>query len=70
MFKVYCDICGAPAAIGLDASQYGVYVTAENLHMDNHHLCHGCADKIGLLEIIKAKQAKKSEQLDKKDPEK
>lgn len=57
MVKVVCDICGNPATIGLDASRYSVYVTTESLHMYNHHLCHCCAEKIGLVDYIKARQA-------------
>ena len=57
MVKVFCDICGNPATIGLDASRYSVYVTTESLHMYNHHLCRCCAEKIGLVDHIKARQA-------------
>ena len=58
MVKFVCDICGNPAAtIGLDASPYSVYVTTESLHMYEHHLCRCCADKIGLVDHIKARQA-------------
>lgn len=57
MITITCDICGKPATIGMDASRYSVYVTTESLHMYEHHLCHGCADKIGLVDYIKARQA-------------
>lgn len=57
MVKVFCDICGNPATIGLNASRYSVYVTTESLHMYDHHLCHCCAEKIGLVDYIKARQA-------------
>lgn len=57
MVKFVCDICGNPATIGLDASRYSVYVTTESLHMYNHHLCRCCAEKIGLVDHIKARQA-------------
>lgn len=57
MVKFVCDICGKPATIGLDASPYSVYVTTESLHMYEHHLCHCCAEKIGLVDHIKARQA-------------
>lgn len=57
MVKVVCDICGNPATIGLDASRYSVYVTTENIHMYEHHLCCRCADRIGLVDHIKARQA-------------
>lgn len=57
MVKVFCDICGNPATIGLDASPYSVYVTTESLHMYEHHLCLCCAEKIGIVDHIKARQA-------------
>lgn len=57
MVTITCDICGKPATIGLDASRYSVYVTTESLHMYDHHLCHCCAEKIGLVDYIKARQA-------------
>ena len=57
MVKFVCDICGNTATIGLDASPYSVYVTTESLHMYNHHLCRCCAEKIGLVDHIKARQA-------------
>lgn len=57
MITITCDICGNPATIGLDASRYSVFVTTESLHMYNHHLCHCCAEKIGLIDHIKARQA-------------
>lgn len=57
MVKVFCDICGNPATIGLDASRYSVYVTTESLHMYKHHICPCCAEKIGLIDHIKARQA-------------
>lgn len=57
MVKVVCDICGNPATIGLDASRYSVYVTTESLHMYDHHLCRCCAEKIGLVDYIEARQA-------------
>ena len=57
MVKVFCDICGNPAIIGLDASSYSVYVTTESLHMYDHHLCRCCAEKIGITDHIKARQA-------------
>lgn len=53
MVKVFCDICGKPAIIGLDASSY----STESLHMYKHHICRGCAEKIGLVDPIKARQA-------------
>ena len=57
MITITCDICGNPATIGLDASRYSVYVTTESLHMYNHHLCRCCAEKIGLVDYIEARQA-------------
>ncbi len=57
MVKAVCDICGNPATIGLDASRYSVYVTTESLHMYDHHLCRCCAEKIGLVDYIEARQA-------------
>lgn len=57
MVKVVCDICGNPATVGLDTSRYSVYVTTESLHMYEHQLCHCCAEKIGLVDYIKARQA-------------
>lgn len=57
MVKVFCDICGNPATIGLYTLRYSVYVTTESLHMQEHHLCHCCAEKIGLIDHIKARQA-------------
>lgn len=55
MIKCFCDICGNPATIGLDGL-YSVYVTTESLHMCEHHLCCRCADRIGLVDHIKARQ--------------
>lgn len=57
MLKIICDICGNQATIGLDASRYGVYVPTENLHMYKHHLCLRCAEKLGLVDYIKERQA-------------
>lgn len=56
MVKVFCDICGNPATIGLDSSRYSVFVTTESLHMYDHHLCYCCAEKIGIVDYIKARQ--------------
>ena len=63
MVKVFCDICGKPAIIGLDGL-YSLYVTTENLHMCEHHLCHYCAEKIGLADYIKARQAESERALE------
>lgn len=57
MVKVFCDICGNPATIGLDSSRYSVFVTTESLHMYKHHICPCCAEKIGIMDHIKAGQA-------------
>lgn len=57
MVKVFCDICGNPATIGLYSLHYSVYVTTESLHTCEHHLCPCCAEKIGLVDHIKARQA-------------
>ena len=67
MVKVVCDICGNPATIGLDASRYGVYVTTESLHMYDHHLCRCCAEKIGLIDHIKARQSESERALKQED---
>lgn len=56
MVKVFCDICGNPATIGLYALRYSVFVTTESLHLYEHHLCHCCAEKIGIVDHIKARQ--------------
>lgn len=56
MVKAFCDICGNPATIGLYALHYSVFVTTESLHLYEHHLCHCCAEKIGIVDHIKARQ--------------
>lgn len=57
MITITCDICGNPATIGLESSRYSVFVTTESLHMYKHHLCPCCAEKIGIMDHIKARQA-------------
>ena len=56
MIKCFCDICGNPATIGMYALRYSVFVTTESLHLYDHHLCHCCAEKIGIVDHIKARQ--------------
>lgn len=57
MITITCDICGNPATIGLESSRYSVFVTTESLHMYKHHICPVCAEKIGIMDHIKARQA-------------
>ena len=70
MVTITCDICGKPAMYALDCS-CGVFISENNLHMYNHHICRACASKIRIADYMderKAKEKEEKETEDKKEP--
>ena len=68
MVTITCDICGKPAMYALDCS-YGVFISENNLHMYNHHICRSCASKIGIADYMDARKAKEKEEKETEDKE-
>ena len=68
MVTITCDICGKPAMYALDCS-YGVFISENNLHMYNHHICRACASKIGIADYMDARKAKEKEEKETEDKE-
>lgn len=65
----FCDLCGEPYEIG--SQLHGARLTADvfvknyNTYRQNFHVCLGCLEKTGLLDILKqmSKQKKKNEKI-------
>ena len=68
MVTITCDICGKPAMYALDCS-YGVFISENNLHMYNHHICRACASKIGIADYMDARKSKEKEEKETEDKE-
>lgn len=68
MITITCDICGKPAMYVLDCS-CGVFISENNLHMYNHHICRACASKIGIADYMDARKAKEKEEKETEDKE-
>ena len=68
MVTITCDICGKPAMYALDCS-YGVFISENNLHMSNHHICRACASSIGIADYMDARKAKEKEEKETEDKE-
>ena len=68
MVKVVCDICRKPAMYALDCS-CGVFISENNLHMYDHHICRGCASKIGIADYMDARKAKEKAEAEKASKE-
>lgn len=46
MITITCDICGKPAAFGID-SKFSIYLS-EKKELYSHHICRECAGKLGI----------------------
>ena len=64
MVTITCDICVKPAMYALDCS-CGVFISENNLHMYNHHICRACASKIGIADYMDARKAKEKAEAEK-----
>nr|DAK88730.1 MAG TPA: hypothetical protein [Caudoviricetes sp.] len=47
----------------------GVFISENNLHMYNHHICRACALKTGIADYMDARKAKEKEEKETEDKE-
>ena len=66
MIPIICDICGKPAMYALDYSCW-VFISENNLHMYNHHICRACALKTGIADYMDARKAKEKAEAENKE---